>query len=336
MANTVPSLDPSMVEVVEQLFEGSDVGRNFLDGLTQARRDSDLVRIFESLERLENQAGTARDEGRIESLRNELKSMSEAIIQTRSEISAIKPDEDSSSRIMAATEELDAIITATERATSDILGAAERIQTAAQGLREAGIDERICSMFDEQSTNIFMACSFQDITGQRVQKVVNLLRYLEQRINDMVNIWGTETGASETKNIDELQFNPQDTRPDAHLLSGPAKEGAGVDQDEVDRMLNGDLEPVAAPEPVAESAAAEAPEPTPDPVPVAEVTPEPAIEPAPAPEPVTETASEPVAEAAPEPVAGVTPEAVEPQAVDEENIPDKEVVDQDDIDALFG
>ncbi len=367
MAGEAKSVSTETVGVVEQLFEGSDVGRAFLDGLMQTRRDEDLVRIFASLERLEAHTGSARQEGRIDTLGDELKTMLEAINQTRSEISAIQPDDESSHRIMAATEELDAITTATERATSDILGAAERIQVTTQGLREAGIDDRICSMFDDQATNIFMACSFQDITGQRVQKVVNLLRYLEQRINDMVKIWPTEMEEGLKAGIADLQFNPNDTRPDAHLLNGPSVNGEGVSQDDIDKMLNGDSEPETAPEPAPEptpepeveapvEAAAEveapapAPEPEPTPEPVAKAAPAPEPAPAPAPEPVVEaapeSAPEPVAKAAPEPAPAPAPEPTpepapaptaeaEPEE-DHSDLDGEKEMSQDDLDALFG
>ena len=288
------------VDAIAELFGSSDLGKAFLDGLAQSQRDTDLDRIFKALDRLESHAGTVREEVRVENLREELRSMSEAIIQTRNEIASIKPDSESSNRIMAATEELDAIITATERATSDILGAAERIQAATQGLREGGIDERICNLLDEQSTNIFMACSFQDITGQRVSKVVNLLRYLEQRINAMVGLWVAESQKMELADtIDDLPYDLNDERPDAHLLSGPARDGEGVSQDDIDELLNGEAEmpqaeEEAAPEPVAE--------------PVAEAAPEPA----------------------PQPAADPAP------AAEETEIPAGETVNQDDIDALFG
>ena len=73
-----------------------------------------------------------------------------------------------------------------------------------------------------------MACSFQDITGQRTTKVVNTLRYIEQRVNSMIAIWDlTET----TK----AKIEPLDKRPDAHLLNGPSSNG--VSQDDVDAMF---------------------------------------------------------------------------------------------------
>lgn len=230
------------IDAVAELFGQSDLGRAFLDGLGQRQRDKDLDHIFKALDRLESRAGIARDEVPNEDMGGELQSMSHAIAQARSEIASIKPGDESTSHTMAATQELDAIVTATERATADILGAAERIQVATQAMREGGIDERICEVLDEQSANIFMACSFQDITGQRVQKAVNLLHYLEQRINAMVD-HGAADGQStdHAQGKESVQFDPADNRTGAHLLSGPSHEGEGVSQDEVDRLLNGDI-----------------------------------------------------------------------------------------------
>ena len=57
-------------------------------------------------------------------------------------------------------------------------------------MREAGVDNAFCDEVENLTTNIYMACSFQDLTGQRTQKVVQVLRYLENRINAMIEIWG--------------------------------------------------------------------------------------------------------------------------------------------------
>ena len=106
----------------------------------------------------------------------------------------------------------------------------------------------MCSsdLLDVQATEIYTACSFQDLTGQRTRKVVTVLRYLESRINAMISIWGLE---DEDANADETgtaagaaapangPFDPHDTRPDAHLLNGPQLHGRGVDQNAVDDLM---------------------------------------------------------------------------------------------------
>ena len=63
------------------------------------------------------------------------------------------------------------------------------------------------------------------------------MRYVESRINSMVDIWGFE---AHEVNIDHTHAKEHDTRPDKHLLNGPALAGEGVEQDDVDALLNQD------------------------------------------------------------------------------------------------
>ncbi|MBT3534388.1 MAG: hypothetical protein HN478_10950 [Rhodospirillaceae bacterium] len=168
----------------------------------------------------------------------ELQDMSDAIKHTRRDIAAIKPKDGANNRIMAATEDLDAIVTATERATNDILAAAERIQDACETMREGGSNDELLDTLEEDITNIFLACSFQDITGQRTTKVVNALHYLEQRVGAMIEIWGSESlrnGAED--DFSSVMLNEE--HPEAGLLNGPQLEGQGVDQADIDQLMNG-------------------------------------------------------------------------------------------------
>lgn len=249
-------------------------GRAFLEEFARRNRNADTQQVLRAIQKLNAAAAPEVVPPTIDFLRRELQEMSASIMQTRAEIAAIKPTEASDNRIMAATEELDAIVTATERATSDILGAAERIQEIAEKIREQDGDGELCDELDSHATNIFMACSFQDITGQRTTKVVQVLRYLEQRVNSMISIWGVK----DADGADAPAPDMGDTRPDAHLLNGPQMDGDGVSQDQIDAMLDGfdiasvEDEPAmeAAPAPQGETdapaatASAEAPEPAPD------------------------------------------------------------------------
>jgi chemotaxis protein CheZ len=96
---------------------------------------------------------------------------------------------------------LDHIVDATQKATSDILEAAEEIQEAAWTLREKGVEIELCDKIDQRATDIYTACSFQDITGRRTEKVVKALRFIEQRINTMIEIWGVDDIAGKVDDI---------------------------------------------------------------------------------------------------------------------------------------
>ncbi len=183
-----------------------------------------------------------KSEGHLDILRGELEEMRDSILKALQDIAAIKPEDADNNRIMAATAELDAIVTATERATTNILGAAEGLQEIGAKLREGGADADACDEIDTHVTNIFLACSFQDITGQQTTKVINVLRYLEQRMKSMIEIWGV--GGAKPSGVNAASM---DKRSDAHLLQGPQLKGDGVSQDEVDRLLDGEFGNAMAP-----------------------------------------------------------------------------------------
>lgn len=213
-------------------------GRWFIEEFTRRNRTADTDKLLSAIEAIGNvaQAATAPTQT-VDVLRLELQEMSASIQQTRSEIAAIKPTDGGNNRIMSATGELDAIVTATERATSEILAAAERTQEIAEKLKEQGANEDLCDELEAHATAIFMACSFQDITGQRTTKVVQVLHYLEHRVNSMISIWGVEPG-DEERAMSTALLDPKDPRPDAHLLNGPQAEDQATSQEDIDAMMN--------------------------------------------------------------------------------------------------
>ncbi|BAI72599.1 hypothetical protein AZL_019610 [Azospirillum sp. B510] len=178
-------------------------------------------------------------------LRRELMEMAASIEQARREVAALRPPDGGGDKILSATNELDAIVISTERASFEILNAAERLMELSGKLRAGGADPSICGDIDNQVNDIFTACSFQDLTGQRTSKVVNALRYIEQRVMAMISIWG-EDGLSGIV----VKEEQTDKRPDAHLLNGPQLDGLGVSQADVDSMFSSPAPaPVAPPPP---------------------------------------------------------------------------------------
>ncbi len=171
----------------------------------------------------------------VDVLRRELQEMSAMIQQAKREIAAMKPQGSrTDNRILSATEELDAIVSATERATGEILTKAERLGEVC-GLVGAlpgggALQQELATI----STDLLIACSFQDITGQRITKVVNVLRYLETRINSMVEIWGRDAFVSVTPAATEAT----EGRADAHLLNGPQSQSEAISQNDVDRLFS--------------------------------------------------------------------------------------------------
>jgi chemotaxis protein CheZ len=169
-------------------------------------------------------------------LKTELRALAVCIEQTKSEIAALRPAETQDDRLIIVASELDAIVNATEQATQQILESAEKIEALASEIQSQGVDtyvSRLADDINETIIGIFEACNFQDITGQRITKVVRTLKYIEDRINAMIEIWGPDNFSG--LNQPESDDHHQDA--DAKLLNGPQLENEGISQDEIDRLF---------------------------------------------------------------------------------------------------
>jgi chemotaxis protein CheZ len=292
MPTTPPApLSEADYGAIESAVLETNRGRWFLAEYARRNRNADTTMLLAALERIEEWVRSERGAQPGDRMRLELVDMAQAIARTKAEIAAIKPDAEQHGKFGDATEELDAIVQATETATSDILASAEQIQEVAWTMREQGFNGEVCDLLDSKATDVYTACSFQDLTGQRTRKVIHVLRYLEGRINAMIGIWALD-GAMAAEAAESRR-----AEGDAALLNGPALPGQGLDQTDVD-MVMGPAEPApAAPHGQARDVERE-PEPLEPETPVAE-----AVEPEPAREP------EPVAESEPEPELATEREA---------------------------
>jgi chemotaxis protein CheZ len=204
-------------------------GRWFLSEYARRNRNTDTGKVLEAIARLEQAIEHKAHTAEADRLRFDLSDMMSAITRTKAEIASLKPqNEETEGKIDVASHELDAIVTTTEKATSDILACAERIQEIAWTMRENGTEASVCDLIDSNTTEIYTACSFQDLTGQRIRKVIQVLNFLEARIDAMINIW----------RLDDLEFVTTDgPDPDRSLLNGPARPGKGLEQNAVDDIL---------------------------------------------------------------------------------------------------
>ncbi len=233
---------------LEAALAATPRGRWFLAEYARRNRTAETELLLEAIAKLETAVLKPQRQTVPGNVLAELVEMSEAIARTRREIAQIKPPVQFDRQLISATEELDHIVEATEKATSDILQAAEEIQEVAWTLREKGIEIELCDQLDLRATDIYTACSFQDITGQRTGKVVRALRFIEQRINAMIEIWGVDDIAYKVDDIASKMQAYAETalREDYHLLSGPQIKGQGLRQDDVDQMLTSRDKPQSA------------------------------------------------------------------------------------------
>lgn len=155
-------------------------------------------------------------------LKSELDLMQQAIARTKQEIVALRYEGASTNRIRTVTDELDEVVAGTEAATETILSAAETIDNNATSLAIHLDSTEVSQAVDiqEQVVCIYEACNFQDITGQRITKVVNALRYIEERVDAMLAIWGD--GALAEVDASTLQQEKEDVHEGTAMANGPS------------------------------------------------------------------------------------------------------------------
>lgn len=170
-------------------------------------------------------------------IRDSLKELVDRIELTRDHVSALTPAAGETDQILVATSELGSVVEATEQATQVILESAEAIQALIDLSSNTGdLDPLLYQQLADQVIQIMTACSFQDLTGQRISASVNTLLHVEAELKRLVELWEIEEG---TARADIIRNRPDDTREDKHLLHGPQAEGAAMSQGDIDSMLFG-------------------------------------------------------------------------------------------------
>jgi len=113
-----------------------------------------------------------------EKLKIELDLIYNAINRTKQEIAVLHGKSFNGAEMAKVTGELGAVVGGTEEATQQILEAVEAIDQAASALASAASPDqqrRLTEEIQEQVVAIFEACNFQDLTGQRISKVMNTM-----------------------------------------------------------------------------------------------------------------------------------------------------------------
>ena len=161
----------------------------------------------------------------------ELQGLISYIRSAKREIAALAPDEIREKHIRGATDELDAIVANTELATGTILDAAEKIEGIASNLVAANLEVEPGMQIADAVTRIYEACNFQDITGQRISKVVNALKTIETKIESLVSAVGGVASIP-------VDGESAGAASDADLLNGPQLPANAKTQEEIDALLN--------------------------------------------------------------------------------------------------
>jgi chemotaxis protein CheZ len=173
-----------------------------------------------------------------EKLKVELDLIHDAISRTKREIAVLHGKSFSGEEMARVNGELGAVVGGTEEATQQILEAAESIDNAAAALSKVGTPDqqkRLSEEIQERVVSIFEACNFQDLTGQRISKVMGTMKFIENHITVMMDIWG---------GVDAIRAHApaivDDREGDDKLLNGPKLDGdAGhASQNDIDALFD--------------------------------------------------------------------------------------------------
>jgi chemotaxis protein CheZ len=158
------------------------------------------------------------------SLLAEVEELGKTIASAKAEIAALRVDDITEAHIPFATDELDAIVEHTATATNAILGSCETLDDVAGSL-----SGEPAAKLQDATTRIYEACSFQDITGQRITKVVGTLKTIEAKVAQIVAAFG---GAAP-----QIGCEVDDVARESALLNGPQHPTVAMDQSDIDRLL---------------------------------------------------------------------------------------------------
>jgi chemotaxis protein CheZ len=158
------------------------------------------------------------------SLLREVEELGQMIANTKSEIAALRVDDITDHDIPFATDELDAIVEHTAHATDAILESCEMLDEVS-----ATVSGDAAAKLQAATTKIYEACSFQDITGQRITKVVTTLKTIEGKVAHIVSTFG--------KTAAEARVAADHVTTDADLLNGPQLPAHAMDQSDIDKLL---------------------------------------------------------------------------------------------------
>ncbi len=157
-------------------------------------------------------------------LLREVEELGRTIAIAKSEIAALRVDDITDHDIPFATDELDAIVEHTAHATHAILESCEMLDEVS-----ASVSGDAATKLQDAVTRIYEACSFQDITGQRITKVVTTLKVIEEKVAHIIGTFGPKIGP--------VAQAGTHVASDADLLNGPQLPAHAMDQSDIDKLL---------------------------------------------------------------------------------------------------
>ena len=197
-----------------------------------------LNEIEEKIDRLADAVGEseAAETGSAQDARQEIQEIRRKMLSLQLEVAALRHPKALDDVLSETALELAEIVQTTENAANQILDSTELIDRAVTELRSMIMDDSAEVLFDQiesLTAKIFESTNFQDLTGQRVTKVLRTIHDVEEHLDRMIEIWGRDVFA--TVPIPK----PKDPiTDDGNPLCGPALNGDGLSQSDIDALFD--------------------------------------------------------------------------------------------------
>ncbi len=212
------------------------LGRTLLTSMIKTRENKGDITLEDVGDIFMNMAASLNPKNSVADnfVHQEIAKLAKYICDAKTEIFAIQTNSKAEDAINDASMHLEEVVKATESATNKIMDAADAVQAAASGV--GGEKEQ---KIVDATTIIYDACAFQDITGQRIRKVITLLENIEDRVEKLNDLFGTEPEIAEANNAPADPKNIVLPKDDKDLLHGPQLAAQASSQAEIDRLLSG-------------------------------------------------------------------------------------------------
>ncbi len=136
------------------------------------------------------------------------------------------PSKVTGEKIPDANQELETVVQSTEEAANQIMDSAEAIQELASTLDSEQEEALVAHV-----TTIFEASNFQDLTGQRIRKVITHLKEIDTTITELLN------AISDKIDIETIPTKESKDTEKA-LMNGPQTQGNTPSQEDIDKLFD--------------------------------------------------------------------------------------------------
>jgi chemotaxis protein CheZ len=164
----------------------------------------------------------------LEALHREVDAVARYVTRLKREIGALRPTEIYRDRLPAAHGDLTTIKETTASSVNVIMSAAEAMLTSKASSLDAYRAE-----VESKVMQIFEACSFQDLTGQRVERIDELVGQMERRLQR----FALAVNAADSAVGYDRETITREARREVLIVEGPQNDAA-TDQGAIDKLFD--------------------------------------------------------------------------------------------------